>query len=266
VNAFGPGATALRTRPSTPNGCRKDRRALSARRFVGLRCRTTRACDDVRRSESTSHAWHGEQLVGDSSRCGALIRILEWAAVAKPNVGPAILPGCNKQTALFTGLAAWFSSPVRAIVPSWPGRWRDAVRGAPQAVCVTARWGTAPGGCPSVAKACCTFTTGFCTRPWHAVDIRNAASARGSNRTGARVRVAAVLAMASMWVLPYAYSGPDVSFLALAERTATAHLVLTLPPCLVLILRRPNERTAPAWLEHVTRATPMWLRASPVRT
>jgi len=50
----------------------------------------------------------------------------------------------------------------------------------------------------------------------------------------------------------------------LFARNAPIILVLYYLPCLIIVLRRPNEGSVPSWLEHATAKLPRWLRGSSV--
>lgn len=59
-------------------------------------------------------------------------------------------------------------------------------------------------------------------------------------------------------ILPY----PEISVADTSHRVGTVCTLMMFIPCLVMILRRPNEGELPSWLERITRRLPSWIRGS----
>ncbi|PYP80139.1 MAG: hypothetical protein DMD35_05120, partial [Gemmatimonadetes bacterium] len=54
------------------------------------------------------------------------------------------------------------------------------------------------------------------------------------------------------------------SFSAMAIAGGALSVWFVYLPCMVMVVRRPNEGTLPAWLEHRINGWPGWLRGAPI--
>ena len=196
----------------------------------------------------------------------AIAPALTWALAAKPNIGLAAAAGA-KPSAIKKVLALSLILPALsfAIAPSWIGAWRAAV-------------------------AHYDVFTPLVTRPYGVLLLLAAARWR---RPEARILLALALvplnpawyegvlvfcvpkrategaALATLsWFVPLIGKPQVTDYATYASGNAAAFargtLLCAYLPALFMVLLRPNEGEAPAWLERNAERIPRWLRGKPI--
>ncbi|HET7456908.1 MAG TPA: hypothetical protein VFJ74_04575 [Gemmatimonadaceae bacterium] len=193
----------------------------------------------------------------------SLLPAVGWAVAAKPNLGLALVAGASSRRRLLAMLAGGVAvtAVTLALRPSWPLEWADAVRRSTHFSAPVAR----PGGVLLL----------LALLRWRRPEARLLLALACVPQTPS----------APDALLLFVVAGPGVETLLLALLTYATQLAgravdqsadllgwmrwyaqLVVPllylPCLVMVLRRPNEGPAPAWLE---RRLPALLRRWPRR-
>lgn len=185
---------------------------------------------------------------------------LAWLWVAKPTVGLAAVAASPARRALPVAMAAGVIALAASLLlqPHWVSQWLVSVREAPHItppvarlggvflLAAAARW-RRPEARLLLALACVPATPG----PYEAVPLFLVAA------TVAESVLLAALTYAHLFVtaaLVTATAGPRASWQDAMTASGRVMLLSLYLPCLVLVLRRPNEGAVPPWLERVVTA------------
>jgi hypothetical protein len=190
---------------------------------------------------------------------------LAFVGVAKPNVSLVSAPNWMKRRDFVLPVvgAAVLLLASFAVRPSWFVEWRAALGDAPYqrspilypagfiGLAALLRW-RRPEARVLLAYSIIPQTPGPYT------DLMLFIVPRGRWET-------AVLALLSYTPFPIlAAMGRTSGYLALSSRYAGISNCVLLLPCVLMVLRRPNEGPAPAWLERQVRVFPRWIRGAPL--
>ncbi len=198
--------------------------------------------------------------------CIALAPALGFLAIAKPTTGGALVVSyanrvLNKRPLVWSaGIALVVVLAATAIQPDWPWQWVSSVRGAYHFVPLVLR----PGGVLLLAALL----------KWRRPEARLLTLLALAPQTGAPYdALPLVLALASkrevfvFAILSFVFVllrqttvGPGGQFTAELAHNAPYLLATIYLPVLIMILGRPNEGPAPAWVERAVARLPHWLR------
>lgn len=181
-----------------------------------------------------------------------------WLAVAKPNLGAAMAAYASSRRVFVTMIAGGVLLVAASILmlPTWPREWWDNVRSAPHFIApvvrpagflllaVLARW-RRPEARLLAALACVPQTPTFYDHVLVFVVARSA-------------REALVLVVLTFVVyFAVAFAAPFDTFQQWGNFVANATMALIYAPAVIMVLRRPNEGTVPAFVDRVlARARP----------
>jgi hypothetical protein len=191
---------------------------------------------------------------------GLILPAASWLAVAKPNLGAAMAAySLSRQVLLIMiAAAAILIATSLFVIPGWPREWWANVRSAPHFVApilrpagflllaVLARW-RRPEARLLAALACVPQTPTFYDHVFVFVVARTARESL----------VLVVLTFAVYFAV--AFGSPFATFQQWGDFVATATMALVYAPAVIMVLRRPNEGPAPAFLERI--AARMWSRS-----
>lgn len=224
----------------------------------------------------TRQTWRGLLLFASGSylACAALAQwaplltaglLLPWAAAllsAKPNLGLAAIGGAHDRRTL---LAAAAGSVVLiavslALAPSWPASWIAGMRGATHFTAAIAR----PGG----------FLVALALLRWRQWQARlliamavlplnpSASDLLPLLLVAGTVAESVVLSIGTLLIyVAVARCYPALTFLGCMTRAGALDVWLVYLPCVVMVLRRPNEGAVPAWLERTVALAAVQARA-----
>jgi hypothetical protein len=194
----------------------------------------------------------------------AVYPALAWVAVAKP-IGAALVVAHREPRRAWPVMAvggAVVLGVSLALLPGWPAEWVSAVRHAKQNVPPVVRPGGAllllallrwrrPEARVLLAIALAPATPG----PHEAVPLFLIASTQFESLG------LALLTYANMALLMAAVTArPAMPIIALS---AIVGVWTYYVPCLVMVLRRPNEGSAPAWMERLAARADRLVRREP---
>jgi hypothetical protein len=186
---------------------------------------------------------------------------LAFIGSAKPNIGAAIVAAL----ASWRAPAAMFAFATLSLLlrPSWPGEWLAAVR--------TSSWHFSPLEIPG------GFLLLLALLRWRRPEARLLATLGVMPqspfvyeamptffvpRRRAEFYCLVIGSDLALGVYAYCRGLPQADFLRINGAAVVACMYL---PALVMVLRRPNEGSVPAWLETVSRVLPRRLRGQAVR-
>ena len=191
----------------------------------------------------------------------ALAPALGWLVAVKPNVGLAIL-AMRPSKATVAGALAFVAASL-AIMPSWPREWLDAVS---DDVGMHKAPAFLPGG----------FIMALAVARWRRPEARLLAALSFIPHTMTwydalplmlipatfrQLLIIGILSHLATFIaapLRFRYDGP-----ALLVAAAPIALWVLYFPCLVLVMRRPNEGHLPEPLERLVSKLPVWIRGTP---
>jgi hypothetical protein len=193
---------------------------------------------------------------------GFLLPALAWTWAAKPTLGLVLLASTGSVRAFTIAIAggAFLFLIALAFVPQWPGEWLSAVRSETHMIATITR----PGGFLALAAllrwrrpearliaamALVPQTPGW----WDLVLLLLVAST---------FRESLILAVTTMAPLVYEMAfGLGDGTLDVYPRSSLMLMAASYIPATLIVLRRPNEGSLPAWLE-LLRGRGLRLRAS----
>ncbi|HET7456910.1 MAG TPA: hypothetical protein VFJ74_04585 [Gemmatimonadaceae bacterium] len=199
----------------------------------------------------------------------AFLPALAWLAVAKPNLGAAVTLSRLEPKPLILAAAGALVLGVLSLIaiPGWPARWLSNVRetthfvapirhwAGPVLLLALLRWRRRESRL-LLAMACVPHTT----MVYETLELFVVPRRRVETMTLALLSWVAWVAQA--FVNPNVPLGPGGSLMADPRYAEYVHavgditLALLYLPCLIMVLRRPNEGDVPRWLERVVeRAT-----------
>ncbi|MFL5574580.1 MAG: hypothetical protein ACJ79S_01195 [Gemmatimonadaceae bacterium] len=180
-----------------------------------------------------------------------------WSA--KPNVGLSLWAADPRWRRLAAPAAALLATAV--LWPWWPAAWFSALATGPQfAVPARMAWGVPllallrwrRPEARLLAALACVPQSGFV---YEALPLLAMVPA---------TRVQALALALASYAVPIGVVAADPSPYAAAVHTSTwLLLAFCYLPCLVLVLRRPNDGPVPAWLERAVEWPRLWRRSRP---
>ena len=194
--------------------------------------------------------------------------------IAKPNIGlalaAALVPGAPRPGRLVAMVAVGVAVLLGVSLilrPDWPGHWLAVIAsdaagsqyrapiltlyGFPAALAIL-RW-RRPEARIVLALAC-VGQNGFMYDQLPLLLV----PASAAQAIGLSV-ISHVSHVAALWRPP-----ADSSILALSAQQYPFTVAAMYLPCVVMVLRRPNEGHVPAWLERAASRLPAWLRGRPL--
>jgi hypothetical protein len=184
--------------------------------------------------------------------CAVLVPWLGWALACKPNAGLAVLAAGTSSRAILVSLAmaGVLVLAAFALQPGWVGDWLVALRGQPHfrpyvmrpggvlLLLALIRW-RRPEARWLAAIACLPGTPG----------PQEALAFFAWPLSFRQLLVLGLMSHAAMWAaFPARQYG---TFYSYVDAAAIANLVLLYAPMLVIVLRRPNEGSVPAFIDRV---------------
>jgi hypothetical protein len=190
---------------------------------------------------------------------------LSCLAIVKPTIGSAVVAARGTRSALIWALAGTVGLLGVSFVlqPDWVKWWWMAVRSADHFSVPLGR----PGG----------FLLVLALLRWRRPDARLLFALSIPPQTPgfydplllflvARTTLEVIVLIAAGWALQFATSfyAPFPSMRAAIAVVGTLSIWFLYVPPLVMVLRRKNAGSVPAWVERLASALPVWLRGSPV--
>jgi len=200
-------------------------------------------------------------------------------AIVKPTIGVALaamaLPAARRPGRLLVQTAAVALALIGlslVIRPDWPGHWMSAMRTSPAAgqfrapiltmyglpvVLALLRWRRPEARLLFMLS--CVRQNGFLYDQLPLLLVPQSAG-QALLLSG----VSHVSHLVALWNPP-----KETSIVALSAQQFPFTVIAMYLPCLVMVLRRPNEGSMPAWVDRATARWPRWLRgmsAEPART